>query len=85
VSKVIKIDGLIGTKPNEISASYITSQLPENGTEPIEIEIHSEGGSVIEGFAAYDAIAAYQGRLRFQLLRSSRWLGMKSRSRQTAT
>lgn len=59
--KVIKIDGLIGTRPGEISASYITSQLPESGNEPIEIEIHSEGGSVIEGFAAYDAIAAYQG------------------------
>jgi ATP-dependent protease ClpP protease subunit len=35
--------------------------LPTNGTDPIDVRIHSEGGNVFEGFAIYDAFAAYQG------------------------
>jgi len=53
--KQIIIDGVIGTNPGEISASIIKAQLPTNG-EPIELVIHSEGGSVFEGFAIFDAV-----------------------------
>jgi len=59
--KTIKIDGVIGTGDGEVSASAIREQLPENGTDPISVKIHSEGGSVFEGFAMHDAFAAYQG------------------------
>ena len=58
---VIRIDGVIGTGPNEVSAQMVREQLPVNGTEPIEVKIHSEGGNVFEGFAIHDAFAAYQG------------------------
>jgi ATP-dependent protease ClpP protease subunit len=55
------MDGVIGTGDGEISAAMVRAQLPENGTEPIAVKIHSEGGSVFEGFAIHDAFAAYQG------------------------
>jgi ATP-dependent protease ClpP protease subunit len=61
MTKTIRIDGVIGTGENEISAAMVREQLPENGTEPIAVKIHSEGGSVFEGFAIHDAFAAYQG------------------------
>jgi ATP-dependent protease ClpP protease subunit len=61
MTKTIRIDGVIGTGDGEISAAMIREQLPENGTEPIAVKIHSEGGSVFEGFAIHDAFAAYQG------------------------
>lgn len=59
--KAIRIDGVIGTGKDEISAAMVREQLPENGTDPIAVKIHSEGGSVFEGFAIHDAFAAYQG------------------------
>ena len=59
--KTIRIDGVIGTGKDEISAASIREQLPQNGTDPIAVKIHSEGGSVFEGFAMHDAFAAYQG------------------------
>lgn len=59
--KTIRIDGVIGTGKDEISAQMIREQLPANGTDPISVKIHSEGGSVFEGFAMHDAFAAYQG------------------------
>jgi len=61
MTKTIRIDGVIGTGKDEISAASIREQLPENRTEPIAVKIHSEGGSVFEGFAIHDAFAAYQG------------------------
>jgi ATP-dependent protease ClpP protease subunit len=61
MTKTIRIDGVIGTGENEISAAMVREQLPENGTDPIAVKIHSEGGSVFEGFAMHDAFAAYQG------------------------
>jgi ATP-dependent protease ClpP protease subunit len=61
MTKTIRIDGVIGTGEGEISAAMVREQLPENGTEPIAVKIHSEGGSVFEGFAIHDAFAAYQG------------------------
>lgn len=59
--KVIRIDGVIGTGLGEVSAQMVREQLPTNGTDPIEVKIHSEGGNVFEGFAIHDAFAAYQG------------------------
>ena len=59
--KTIRIDGVIGSSDGEISAVMIREQLPENGIDPIAVKIHSEGGSVFEGFAIHDAFAAYQG------------------------
>jgi ATP-dependent protease ClpP protease subunit len=61
MTKTIRIDGVIGTGDGEISAASIREQLPENGTDPIAVKIHSEGGSVFEGFAIHDAFASYQG------------------------
>lgn len=61
MTKIIRIDGVIGTENGEISAAMVREQLPENQAEPIAVKIHSEGGSVFEGFAIHDAFAAYQG------------------------
>ena len=61
MTKTIRIDGVIGSSDGEISAVMIREQLPENGIDPIAVKIHSEGGSVFEGFAIHDAFAAYQG------------------------
>lgn len=59
--KTIRIDGVIGTGENEISSAMVRAMLPENGTDPIEVKIHSEGGSVFEGFAIYDLFRNYAG------------------------
>lgn len=59
--KQIRIDGVIGQGENEISAESIREQLPLNNVEPIRVSIHSEGGSVFEGFAIYDMFANYEG------------------------
>lgn len=61
MAKQIRIDGVIGQGEGEISAEFVRSQLPENGTDPIRVSIHSEGGSVFEGFAIYDAFVNYSG------------------------
>jgi ATP-dependent protease ClpP protease subunit len=61
MTKTIRIDGVIGTGDGEISAAMVREQLPQNGADPIAVKIHSEGGSVFEGFAIHDAFAAYQG------------------------
>jgi ATP-dependent protease ClpP protease subunit len=58
--KTIRIDGVIGSNEGEVSSAQIKSQLPQTN-EPIEVQIHSEGGSVFEGFAIYDALKAYAG------------------------
>jgi ATP-dependent protease ClpP protease subunit len=59
--KTIRIDGPIGTGKGEVSAAMVRDQLPTNGTDPIDVRIHSEGGNVFEGFAIHDAFAAYAG------------------------
>ena len=59
--KEIRIDGVIGNAPGQINAKFVREQLPTDGS-PIVVKIHSEGGSVIEGFAIYDAFAAYKGQ-----------------------
>ena len=62
--KKIAISGEIGTEEGQVSATWFRSQLPVNGVDPIEVSIHSEGGSVIEGFSIYDAIKSYAGPKR---------------------
>lgn len=57
----IRIDGIIGTGEGEISSTWFRSQLPTDGS-PIEVKLHSEGGSVFEGFALHDAIKNYSGK-----------------------
>lgn len=59
--KAIRIDGVIGQGQGEISAEHVRAMLPEDGVEPIKVSIHSEGGSVFEGFAIYDMFASYGG------------------------
>jgi ATP-dependent protease ClpP protease subunit len=59
--KKIAIQGEIGTEEGQVSAAWFKSQLPANGVDPIEVSIHSEGGSVIEGFSIFDAIQNYVG------------------------
>jgi ATP-dependent protease ClpP protease subunit len=59
--KQITVDGVIGRDAGEISAAMIREQLPANGTDPIRVVLHSEGGSVFEGFSIHDMFAAYQG------------------------
>lgn len=60
--KEIRIDGVIGQGKDEISAAMIREQLPENGTDPIRVSFHTEGGSVFEGFAIHDLFAKYAGK-----------------------
>lgn len=59
--KTIRIDGPIGQEPGEISAKWFRSQLPSDGSH-VEVRVHSEGGSVFEAFAIFDAVKAYSGR-----------------------
>lgn len=58
--KTIVLDGVIGTGAGEISSNWFAAQLPTDGTE-IHVKVHSEGGSVVEGFRIYDLAAAYAG------------------------
>lgn len=60
MAKKIIIDGVIGTGKDEISSSQFRAMLPTTG-EPIELVIHSEGGSVFEGFRIYDLLKEYPG------------------------
>ena len=59
--KEIRIDGVIGQDEGEVSAAWLRAELPDT-SEPVRISIHSEGGSVFEGFAIYDVLAKYQGQ-----------------------
>ncbi len=60
----IFIDRPIGNGPGEVSASEIKSQLARANGQPIVVRIHSEGGSVFDGLAMYDAFKAYMGPKR---------------------
>ena len=59
--KRIRIDGVIGREDGQVSAAMIAAQLPKNGTDPIRVSMHTEGGSVFEGFAIHDLFASYEG------------------------
>lgn len=63
MTKTIHIDRQIGNLPDELSARWLRSQLPSTG-EDITLQIHCEGGSVFEGFAMLDVLAAYPGKVR---------------------
>lgn len=59
----IIIDAPIGTAEGEVSSQYIRSELAKcDPSMPLRVRIHSEGGSVFEGFAIHDAFAAWPGR-----------------------
>jgi ATP-dependent protease ClpP protease subunit len=60
----IVIDGPIGDQPGEISSSYVRQQLAKASGSPINVVIHSPGGSVIEGLAMFDIFSAYTGQKR---------------------
>jgi ATP-dependent protease ClpP protease subunit len=60
----IILDGPIGDGPNEVSSSYVRQQLARADGKPISVTIHSEGGSVFEGFCIHDLFAQYQGQKR---------------------
>lgn len=61
----IIIDGPIGTGQGEVSATLVKAQLANaDPSEMLTVRIHSEGGSVFEGFAIYDALHQYQGPKR---------------------
>lgn len=58
----IRIDGVVGTGEGEVSAAIVRAQLDlVDRTKPLTVRIHSEGGSVFEGFAIYDMLKAYEG------------------------
>jgi ATP-dependent protease ClpP protease subunit len=61
--KTIRVDAPIGQESGELSAKWLRSQLPTSG-EDITLQIHCEGGSVFEGFAMLDILAAYPGKVR---------------------
>ena len=64
--KTLLIDSVIGTGEGEISAKMVRDWVAElDGVEPITVKIHSEGGSVHEGFAIHDALANYPGEKNF--------------------
>lgn len=58
----IRIDGVIGTSDGEVSSSMVRAMLPEDQTQDLKCYIHSEGGSVFEGFAIYDILDKYPGK-----------------------
>lgn len=60
----MRIDGPIGTGDGEVSAKMVAEFLEAAGGEPVEFAVHSEGGSVYEGMAIHDLIAAYEGPTR---------------------
>ena len=60
----ILIDRPIGNQPGELSSAEVKRQLAKAAGVPIVVRIHSEGGSVFEGLAIYDALKAYAGPKR---------------------
>jgi ATP-dependent protease ClpP protease subunit len=55
----IRIDGIIGW---DITAEDIIKKLPDGG-EALEIDINSDGGSVMEAFSIYNALKNYKGAI----------------------
>jgi ATP-dependent protease ClpP protease subunit len=60
----ILIDGDIGSNAGEISSSIVRRQLAQANGGAIVVKIHSPGGSVFEGLAIHDLLAAYTGKKR---------------------
>ncbi len=59
---VIWIDKQIGPGPDEISASWLRSQLPTDDS-PVVLKFHSEGGSCFEANAMVDQLNEYGGKV----------------------
>ena len=57
----ILLDRIIGNQPGELTSAEIKRQLAMAAGQAICVRIHSEGGSVFEGLAIYDALKAYAG------------------------
>jgi ATP-dependent protease ClpP protease subunit len=53
----INFNGIIGW---DITAESLIEKLPENN-EPVDIQMNSDGGDVIEAFAIYNALKNYKG------------------------
>lgn len=60
----IVIDKSLGQSRGEISSSMVKRQLATANGSPIMCRIHSDGGSVFEGLAIFDAFTAYPGQKR---------------------
>lgn len=56
--KVIRIDGEIGF---EVTASWVAEQI--KGEKEIKLVINSAGGSVTEGFAIYNELQRFEGKI----------------------
>lgn len=54
----MRIDGEIGVKA---FAAEVDAWLAKQGGQPVQIDLHTDGGSVTEGLAIYQAIHAYEG------------------------
>lgn len=54
--KEIKIYGIIGELPGEVSSSQISRDIEDIGDGPAVVRINSPGGSVAEGFAIYNRL-----------------------------
>jgi len=61
--KVIWLDRAIGVDAGELSARWLRSQLPTDGSE-ITLQVHCEGGSVFECLAMCDVLTAYNGKVK---------------------
>jgi ATP-dependent protease ClpP protease subunit len=59
--QTLRIDGAIGQGEGETSAERVAEFLERAGGQPVTFVLHSEGGSVYEGMAIHDRIAAYDG------------------------
>lgn len=55
----IKLYGAIG---RDIIDSEFIEQIPDSGSEDLEIRINSPGGSVFQGWAIYNALIDYKGK-----------------------
>ena len=60
-SKTIWIDSPIGQEPGELSAKWLRSQLPTDGSGVV-LQVHCEGGSVFEALAMIDVLTSYRGQ-----------------------
>ncbi len=54
--------GSVGRMPGETSVDAVKQQLAKAAGAPITVTINSDGGSVFEGLAIFDTLAAYPGQ-----------------------
>lgn len=61
--RIIHLDADIGQAQGELSAKWLREQMPTDGS-PVVLQVHCAGGSVFEGFAMLDVLAAYPGKVK---------------------